>query len=330
MVATDNFALGRFDAGGGDIFLGIVRDRAVTRAGALGIAQINDRTSLSTLLADWEAAFGALRAALASDGARQTGHALDTVRALAPLPDVRQLFCAGANYGRHVVEMATVMPHPDTGGMTIDEKRAYGVALVERQRASGKPYIFMKPTSSIAGPEDDLVLPDFSDRIDWEIELAAVIGRSAYRVARNQAMACVAGYMVANDVTARDKVQRSDPGAFGPDWVGAKGAPGFLPTGPWFVPAAFVGDPHDLGMRLWVNSELMQDDRTSDMTFGIDRQVEQLTAHARLFAGDILCTGSPAGNGIARGIFLKPGDLIEAEIDGLGHQRVRCFAQAGV
>ena len=323
----NRFALGHFADADGAVFLGVVRAQSVRRAGSLGIAGITDATHLRDLLEDWDTAFAVLSDAIVRQSGADTIE-LSDLRSLAPLPDARQVFCAGANYGRHVVEMSTVMPHPDTVGMTVDEKRRYGHALVERQRASGRPYIFMKPASAIAGPDDDLALPDFSERLDWEIELAAVFGRAAYRVARADAMAHVAGYMIANDITARDRVQRSDPGAFGPDWVGAKGAPGFLPTGPLFVPAAFVPDPHDLAMRLWINGVLMQDDRTSDMTFGIDVQIADLSERTRLLPGDLLCTGSPAGNGIARGIFLKPDDLIEAEIEGLGRQRTRCIAQS--
>ena len=320
---SSRFALGRFADVHGTTFLGVVRDQSVIRAGALGIAGVTDETNLRDLLENWDSAFALLSAAIDSH-MNAKAIMLSELRPLAPVPDARQVFCVGANYGRHVVEMSTVMPHPDTFGMTADEKRFYGRALVERQRSSGRPYIFMKPASAIAGPVDDLVLPGFSDRIDWEIELAVVIGRPAYRVPQADAMAHVAGYMVANDITARDRVQRGDPGAFGPDWVGAKGAPGFLPTGPLFVPTAFVPDPHDLAMRLWVNGVLMQDDRTIDMTFGIDLQIADLSERTLLLTGDLLCTGSPAGNGIARGIFLKPDDLIEAEIDGLGRQRTRC------
>ena len=317
------FALGRFGSGSDATFLGIVQDDLVVPAGSLGVAGLSDDRSIRSLLERVDDVLEAVASSLASGRAGRRLPLAD-LRPHAPIPDARQLFCAGANYGRHVVEMATVMPHPDTKGMEIEQRRDYGRALVERQRADGKPYIFMKPTSAIAGPWDDLVLPAFSQRIDWEIELAAVVGKAAYRVQRAEAMANIAGYMVANDVTARDKVQRSDPGAFGPDWVGAKGAPGFLPTGPLFVPARFVRDPHDLAMRLWVNGEAMQDDRTNDMTFSIDRQIEHLAEHTRLLPGDILCTGSPAGNGIARGVFLRPGDLIEAEIEGLGRQRTQC------
>ena len=184
----------------------------------------------------------------------------------------------------------------------------------------------MKSVSSISGPLDDLVLPEFSSKIDWELELAVVIGAPTLRASRSEYSNSVAGYMMVNDITARDKVRRTDVGALGPDWLASKGAPGFLPMGPYFVPREFVADPHDLGLRLKVNGELMQDDRTSDMTFDIGRQIECISAQVLMLPGDVLCTGSPAGNGVARGRFLKPGDLIEAEIEGLGQQVVHCVS----
>lgn len=214
---------------------------------------------------------------------------------------------------------------PDTDGMNAQEKRAFGEAYVARQLAESEPYVFMKTVSSIAGPCDDLILPDFSDKADWEIELGAVIGHVPKGTTRKSALSCVAGYMVVNDLTARDKVRRTDPGAIGPDWLSAKGAPGFLPTGPYFVPAAYVADPQNLMMTLKVNGEVMQSESTSDMTFDIAWQVAFIARHVRMLPGDILCTGSPAGNGVTRGRFLKAGDVMEAEIAGLGQQVVRCI-----
>jgi 2-keto-4-pentenoate hydratase/2-oxohepta-3-ene-1,7-dioic acid hydratase in catechol pathway len=212
----------------------------------------------------------------------------------------------------------------ETEGMNEEEKRRFGEAYVSRQRAEAEPYIFMKPVTAIAGPDTTLPLPDFSDRIDWELELAAVIGKPTHRVSEADALSHVAGYMIANDVTARDRVNRTDAGAIGPDWIAAKGAPGFLPIGPDFVPSQFVGDPQQLAMKLLVNGVTMQDDSTSDMTFSVARQIAYLSRFAKLCPGDIICTGSPAGNGVTQGIFLKDGDVMEAEIERLGRQLIRC------
>lgn len=320
-----SFALGSFAASGGAPFLGVVRGGAVTPATELGFA---DDATLFDLLQDWPASLDALeRALVGADGIRV---ALADLTPCAPVPQARQIFCTGANYGRHVVEMVVALGvSPETDGMDAQGRERFGERYVERQRAEAEPYVFMKPVTAIAGPCDTLELPLFSDRADWEIELAAVIGVEAWRADRADALRHVAGYMVANDLTARDKVRRSDPGAIGADWLAGKGSPGFLPTGPWFVPAKFVPDPHDLGLRLLVNGEVMQDGRTSDMTFDIPRQIEWISRHARMLPGDILCTGSPAGNGVVRGLFLKNGDVMEAEIEGLGRQVTRCVASSG-
>ena len=319
------FALGSFSNGSGKAFLGLVQDEWATPVTAFEALQFAPEVTLFDLLGDWGSSFAALKAAIATDARVDQRVRLADLVPHAPLPQSRQVFCTGANYRKHVIEMVVVMDSPETEGMDAEQRRDFGAAYVARQIAESNPYIFMKPATSIAGPCDDLILPGFSERVDWEIELGVVIGAPTYRVPRTDAPAFIAGYMIVNDLTARDKVRRSDPGAIGPDWIAAKGAPGFLPTGPLFVPAEFVPDPHDLGMRLIVNGETMQDDRTSDMTFDIPRQIEYLSAHSRLLPGDILCTGSPAGNGITRGQFLKEGDVMEAEIDGLGRQITHCI-----
>jgi 2-keto-4-pentenoate hydratase/2-oxohepta-3-ene-1,7-dioic acid hydratase in catechol pathway len=110
----------------------------------------------------------------------------------------------------------------------------------------------------------------------------------------------------------------------GTDWLRSKGQPGFLPLGPYFVPSAFVPEPHRLKMRLTVSGRVMQNETTADMLFGIERQIEYISRYARLLPGDIICTGSPAGNGTHYNRFLREGDVMEAEIEGLGRQRQVC------
>lgn len=322
------FALGRFSQEGGAPFLGVVVGGAVARLSSLAPDRFAPGVTLAALLEDWPANLAAVKAAMPG-GKIDGGAPVASLRALAPLPEPRQIFCTGANYGRHVVEMVVAVgAGPETAAMDAGQRRTFGQAYVARQIAEAEPYVFMKPVTSVAGPNDPLVLPGFSDQIDWEIELGVVIAAPAYRVHRDGAMAHVAGYMVVNDLTARDRVRRTDPGAIGPDWIAAKGAPGFLPTGPYLVPAEFVPDPRRLRLRLVVNGETMQDDTAADMTFDIPRQIEAISAHARMLPGDIVCTGSPAGNGIARGRFLRAGDVMEAEIDGLGRQVVHCTGPA--
>ena len=330
MTVSHPFSLGSFSAPDGARFLGIVRGEAVLPVARLDPARFGPEVTLFTLLQDWPANFAALKRAVADAPDAASGIPLATLAAHAPVPEARQIFCTGANYGKHVVEMVvTLGSGADTEGMDAEQRRVFGLDYVARQKAEANPYVFMKPVTTLAGPFDALELPGFSDRADWEIELGVVIGAVTDRVSRADAMSCVAGYMVVNDLTARDKVRRTDPGAIGPDWLSAKGALGFLPTGPLFAPAEFVANPYTLGMRLIVNGEVMQDDSTGDMTFDIARQIEWIAAHVRMLPGDILCTGSPAGNGVVRGIFLKDGDVMEAEIDGLGRQVVHCVAGSG-
>jgi 2,4-diketo-3-deoxy-L-fuconate hydrolase len=329
MSAAASFALGTFARESGAAFPGVVINQEVIPVSqVLTDARFPQELTLFALLQDWDRSFDALRASLSRGSYNTHGVALTDLRVCAPLPEVGQIFCTGANYRNHVIEMVVAMgAGPDTDGMTPEERRTFAKALVARQICESNPFIFLKSTSSIAGPCDNLVIPPFSNKVDWEIELGVVMGAATYRVSRAQANAHVAGYLLVNDLTARDKVHRKDPGALGPDWLAAKGGPGFLPTGPYFVPAPFVPDPQNLAMRLWVNGELMQDDSTSDMTFDIPRQIEHISSCVRMRPGDLLCTGTPAGNGITRGRFLQPGDTMEAEIEGLGRQVVHCLSQ---
>ena len=280
---------------------------------------------LLALLADWQASFAALMRGV-SEGRAAHGVPVDGLRVLAPIPNPRQLFCTGRNYGKHAVEMLLSSNSPLLEGVEPDRRRAVAEEIAAKQTAVAQPFVFMKPTTSITGPNDDMILPDWSSEVDWEVELTVVFGASGYRTPRAAALDLVAGYMIGNDVTARDMVRRNEPNPIGPDWIAAKGAPGFLPTGPWFVPAAFVRDPHDLAIGFSLNGRPFQAANTGEMTFDIPRQIEFLTRHARVLPGDLLCTGSPPGNGAAHGIALKPGDVMRAWIDGLGEQVATCRA----
>ena len=154
-----------------------------------------------------------------------------------------------------------------------------------------------------------------------------VIGRPARRVSRADAMGCVAGYTICNDITTRDLVYRPDLERIGTDWVRAKNRPTFLPTGPYLVPAAFIPDPHDLMITLRHNGVVRQDELAKDMIFDIPRLVSYASTLVSLAPGDLLLTGSPAGNGARWGVFLAPGDVLEAEVTGLGCQRNTCVPE---
>jgi 2-keto-4-pentenoate hydratase/2-oxohepta-3-ene-1,7-dioic acid hydratase in catechol pathway len=137
----------------------------------------------------------------------------------------------------------------------------------------------------------------------------------------------VAGYTMVNDITTRDLVFRKDMKEIGTDWYRAKNAPGFLPTGPWVVPAALFGDPGDVRITLRLNGEPMQDETTKDMIFGVAALVAAASQITTLHPGDLVLTGSPAGNGIHWGRLLRDGDVMDGSVTGLGAQRTRCVAQ---
>ena len=169
--------------------------------------------------------------------------------------------------------------------------------------------------------------PAYSETHDWELELAVVIGRRAFQVDRGHAMDHVAGYTIVNDITTRDLVFPTDVGDIGADWYRSKNAPGFLPTGPFLVPATFV-DPSDLRVVLELNGEAMQDATTAELIFDVPSLISVASQTAPLNPGDLLLTGSPAGNGQHWKRFLRDGDVMTGSIQGLGTQVVRCVAGA--
>ena len=239
----------------------------------------------------------------------------------------RQIICVGANYRRHVIEMMTDHEVGSEAGLTSEQRRARATRIMDHRAEHGQPYAFVKPASCLLPPGDDLVLPPDSAQIDWELELAVVIGRPCFRVSRETALDYVAGYAVANDISARDRLNRRDIPGMGLDFIAGKGAPGFFPFGPFLVPAAFVDDPQDLMLELRLNGQVMQHESTADMVFPVAALIEFVSTHMSLLPGDVISTGSPAGNGTHHSRYLQPGDLVEGRIEGLGSQRFSCVAE---
>ncbi len=250
---------------------------------------------------------------------------LDGLRVHAPV-EPRQVFQSGANYRQHVIDLEVAHRAPDDP-RTPEVARAEIAEIMDRRAAEDLPYVFLGLPSAITGPYDDVVLPSWAEQPDWELELAVVIGRPAYRVPASRALAHIAGYTIANDLTDRATVFRRDMKAIGTDWLRSKNAPGFTPLGPWIVPAASVADPGDLRVTLKLNGETMQDESTEDMLFGIARLVSYASQASRLLPGDLVLTGSPAGNGMHWGRLLRDGDVMDGSITGLGAQRTRCIAE---
>lgn len=280
------------------------------------------------LLENWDANLPAIDAlAEAAGGLDVDWRDAAEVHFRSPVDRPRQIFCTGANYRTHVVHL-TVDTKTGPDGLDGDELRKWAEKMMDDRLANGEPYVFTKPISTVAGPNDDLVLPANTTKPDWELELAVIIGKGGYQITREAAMEHVAGYAIANDISARDLIPRTDYKLLGTDWLRSKGQLGFLPLGPYLVPARFVPDPYDLGIRLSVEGKLMQNETTGDMMFDLVRQIEYIARYTPLLPGDVICTGSPAGNGTHYNRFLTDGDLMVGEIDGLGTQRINCRAPA--
>lgn len=259
--------------------------------------------------------------ALAEDEGAADWRALAEVTLTAPV-EPRQVLQTGANYRQHVIELVAAGLTQNTD-RTPEEARAFAAKLMDDRAANGEPYFFIGLPACVVGDDEELVLPAYSDVHDWELELAVVIGRPAFRVSPEDALAHVAGYTIVNDITTRDLVFRKDMKEIGTDWYRAKNAPGFLPTGPFLVPAAFV-DPADLSVTLELNGDVMQDASTSDLLFDVPALISGASQTMPLLPGDILLTGSPAGNGQHWKRFLRDGDVMTGTIAHLGTQTVRC------
>lgn len=266
--------------------------------------------SMLGVLADWNKARRFLDQAarrIRSGQSRAKGTPLKRAKLLAPVLYPGAIFCAGANYTDHVAEMARASNRPPEA-----DPRSLGL----------KPWHFIKTSrASIVGPGTAVRLPAYAKMVDWEIELVAVIGRKAKDVPLERALECVAGYTIGNDLSARDAMKRegiSNTSPFHYDWISQKCFDGAAPLGPWIVPANEIPDPQTLAMKLWVNDQLMQDSSTSKMIFTAAEQIAQLSSRVTLQPGDLIFTGTPAGVGAGRQVFLKPGDGVRMWIEGIG------------
>ena len=322
--SAPGYALGVFRhpaAVPGAEFTGLVRDGRVRDLSGFGT--VND------LLRDWDDAQRRLDELAAE---RDTGDWTDLTNLDVRCPvSPGQILQAGANYRKHVVDI--VMAERRAGlsqtGHNSDvpeaEVRQWAQNMMDERARTGAPYVFAGLPSALTGPYDEIILPERGERHDWELELAAVIGKPARNLTIQNALDHVAGYTISNDITTRSLVYRHDLKAIGTDWFAAKNAPTFLPTGPYLVPARFAGDPANLRITLRHNGIARQDESTADMLFDLPAILAYITQVTLLLPGDLVLTGSPAGNGMHWGVFLAEGDLVEGEITGLGTQRNRCI-----
>jgi 2,4-diketo-3-deoxy-L-fuconate hydrolase len=309
------FGVGTF-AAGADIFTGAVVEDLVHDIRPL----LGRNATVKDLLQDWDAAIDSLEERLPGS---ELGVPIADVRALPPIQPIGQLLCAGANYFRHVEQIVYAW-FRNSGDQRSDEELRAFAAEQARSRTS-EPFLFPGIASAVSGANDDIVLWGPGEQHDWELELGVVIGKAAHLVSEADAMAHVAGYLMCNDITVRDAMTR--PGFPLTDFVASKNRPSYFPTGPVIVPRRFVPDYRRLRISLSVNGELVQDQHVDDIIHGVEGCVSYASHMARLSAGDVVLTGSPAGNAGHHGNrWLRPGDVVESTITGLGVQRNLCVA----
>jgi 2,4-didehydro-3-deoxy-L-rhamnonate hydrolase len=222
------------------------------------------------------------------------------VRLAAPIARPSKIICIGLNYADHAKETKATPP--------------------------AEPVIFMKATTAIAGPFDDVVIPRNSTKTDWEVELAVVIGQKASYVKEKEAMGYVAGYCLHNDISEREFQLEK-----GGTWDKGKGCDTFAPLGPWMVTKDEIVDIHNVKLWLKVNGQQMQNGTTANLIFNIPFLISYTSQFMTLLPGDIISTGTPAGVGLGFNppVYLKHGDVMELGIDGLGESKQKCVAYAG-
>ena len=220
-----------------------------------------------------------------------------TPRYGAPVAHTGKMICVGLNYSDHAAETGAAIPE--------------------------QPILFMKATSAIMGPNDDVIIPKDSVKTDWEVELGVVIGDAARHVSAEDALKHVAGYLVVNDLS-----ERAFQLEHGGQWTKGKGCDTFGPIGPWLLTADEVADPQNLALWLEVNGHRYQQSNTCNMIFGVAELVSYISRYMSLQPGDIISTGTPPGVGLGQKppVYLHPGDVMELGIDGLGRQRQRTVA----
>ena len=281
---------------------------ALQQAGDAALAAAG--TSVLGVLGRWSDMHPQLQAiarAARNGGKPATAAPLSAAQLLAPVLYPGTVFCAGANYRDHVEEMTKALNLP---------------AEPDPHELGLKPWHFIKPSKPcVRGIGARIPLPEYSKRVDWEAEIAVVMGRECRNVGVAEALDYVAGVSIVNDLSARDHIRREGVAAGSPfhfDWVSHKSFDGALPFGPWVVPIDQIPDIGNLAIRLWVNEELMQDSSSSNMIFTAAEQISHLSSRLTLQPGDVIATGTPAGCGAARDRFLQPGERVSIWVEGIG------------
>jgi len=232
----------------------------------------------------------------------------DEVKILTPIARPGKILALAGNYGEHIKEASI--------------KRGFNLGLSDAAKQTTVPRPFLKPSTTVLGPDDQIPWPAYSEQIDYEIELAVVIGKTAKCIEPEDALNYVAGYMIANDVSARSVTfkngRQQRPWDEFYDWLAGKWADGFCPMGPYLVTADEIEDVQNLKMELKVNGEIRQNANTGQMIYPVADVVSFLSFIMSLEPGDVILTGTPAGVAVATGNFLKPADQIDCYIESLG------------
>lgn len=224
----------------------------------------------------------------------------EDIRLGSPICRPSKLICVGLNYAKHAAEAGMKVP--------------------------SEPVLFFKSTTAIIGPNDDVIIPKGSEKTDWEVELAVVIGKKASYVSKDDIMDYIAGYVLHNDISERAfQIEREG------QWCKGKGCDTFAPLGPFMATADEIKDPNNLHLWLKLNGKTMQDSSTSDFIFNIQEAISYITQFMTLLPGDVISTGTPfgVGMGLTPQMYLKPGDVMELGIEGLGvsKQHVKAYSK---
>jgi 2,4-didehydro-3-deoxy-L-rhamnonate hydrolase len=308
------FKLGTFAKQGGKPFAAIVLGDHAMDLAAVGMAG-----SIDDLLEDWDANFSRLQEAVAKlekQGLPASAAKVTNLHALPPVRHPGKMFYAAQNFQEHVDEMLRAGMTPKDGPKFTGEK------------STSDPYLFLKAPSTLCGANDDIAIPLGLKKIDWEAEIALAIGKPGKRIKAERALDHVAGWMTTNDVSARDLQIRADRPGLRSDWLNGKSHDNFAPTGPFLVPRAFVPDHKNLFIRLTVNGEIKQNGNTSQFIFTPEEQIAYASNILSLESGDFFSCGTCGGVGQGTNTFLKVGDVMETEIEGLGKMRNRFVAEA--
>ena len=326
------FSLATFSGGPAGSFAAIVLgERAFSIAGVYRSYRDSPRGKagpltatgdIQDMLEGWDHNFPVLQEIVAfieeegtdSDRFANASAPIDGLRVLPPIHRPGKILNAAQNFQEHVDEMIRAGNSPKDGPRFTGD------------RSTSMPYLFLKASGVLAGANDDIAIPRGMERIDWEAEIACAIWKGGKRIGADNALDHVAGFMTTNDVSCRDLNMRPDRPGLRSDWFGGKSHENFAPTGPVLMPKAFVEDHMNLFIRLAVNGEVKQDGNTSQFIYTPEEQIEFASNISGVEVGDIFVCGTCGGVGMGTGTFLKVGDLMETEVEGLGKMTNRLVA----